>query len=88
MLFLTEEAHSCKAVFESGCFSAYSFNACSVNILMDYFWYFYCLTKFYWGIPLVNPVKVYTPNTMFASIFSFRLISRATFNVGSHLPVR
>ncbi|GEM_PF-7107043 len=30
--------------------------------------------------------KTYTPNTIFASIFSFRLISRATFKVGSHLP--
>ena len=35
---------------------------------------------------ITTKTYTYTPNTIFASIFSFRLISRATFKVGSHLP--
>lgn len=33
-----------------------------------------------------NLNRSYTPSTILASIFSFLLISRATFNVGSHFP--
>ena len=33
-LLLTIVVHSCKATFESGCASAYSFKDCSVNILL------------------------------------------------------
>ena len=35
---------------------------------------------------LFNLNRSYTPSTILASIFSFLLISRATFNVGSHFP--
>ena len=34
-LFLTFCTQSCKATFDSGCFSAYSLIACSVKILMS-----------------------------------------------------
>lgn len=35
-LLLTMVVHSCKATFASGCASAYSFIACSVNILIRF----------------------------------------------------
>ena len=37
---------------------------------------------------ITTKTYTYTPNTILASIFSFRLISRATFKVGSHFPER
>ena len=36
----------------------------------------------------LSMVGNYTPNTIFASMLSFLLMSLATFNVGSLLPVR
>ena len=47
---------------------------------------FASLTSGYVSLGLFKPLLRHTPNTMFASMLNFRLISRATFSVGSHFP--
>lgn len=70
--------------------------------MLDYLYYSSLIYQFFCPVNVFLPLDVdlykpeennalnrlYTPSTILASIFNFRLISRATFKVGSHLPVR